>query len=173
SLDRDRLKQSLDKLLELHQNVSILHDGLQQVHARQDRGTWSARGTTFQHPYADSLADAVAQVARLREQLCAYRDTLTASADRLALMDAEVQDRLARLAARQDGIVTAMPAQNAPWQAPAAPTTGYVYDPKTRTGFDPSTGATQVAPPAETSTTTTISTAPGSTAPVSSGSGIG
>ncbi|WP_028050049.1 hypothetical protein [Cellulomonas sp. URHD0024] len=174
TLDRDKLERSLNKLLELHENVTILHEGLRRMQARQDSDTWSALGGSFSRPYSAALHEAVSNINSLREQLCAYRDTLTASADRLALIDAEVQDRLARLAARADGIVTPMPAQNAPWQAPAGPTTGYEYNPATNTGYDPNTGVTQHAPvhavltahlPVPESGTPTV--------PPSQGSGIG
>jgi len=47
TLDADTLKVRLDRLLALHEDVSVLRDGLQEIRARQDKGTWSARGTSF------------------------------------------------------------------------------------------------------------------------------
>jgi hypothetical protein len=172
TLDADTLKVRLDRLLALHEDVSVLRDGLREIQARQDKGTWSARGTSFAGAYRGSLDTAAANVAGLLAQLASYRDALTASADRLALTDEQVQDRLARLAAREAGIDTPMPTTTTPWNGRASGTTGYTYDPATHTGHDAGTGVTQVAPSTDMAPTSGSPAKPAA-APVSQGSGIG
>ena len=151
TLDAGTLKVRLDRLLALHEDVSVLRDALHLIQARQDKGTWSARGTTFAGAYRGSLDEATANVAELLAQLASYRDALTASADRLVLTDTQVQDRLARLAAREAGIDSPMPTTTTPWDGRGSGT--YTYDPTTRTGHDDGTDTTQVAPAASTTTT--------------------
>jgi hypothetical protein len=174
-IDADTLKVRLDRLLALHEDVSVLRDGLREIRARQDKGTWSARGTSFAGAYRGSLDTAAANVADLLAQLASYRDALTASADRLALTDEQVQDRLARLAAREAGIDTPMPTTTTPYNGRGSGTTGYTYDPATHTGHDAGTGTTQVAPSTGTAPAAATSGSPANpvAAPVSQGSGIG
>ncbi|WP_203758758.1 hypothetical protein, partial [Cellulomonas chitinilytica] len=176
TLDADTLKVRLDRLLALHEDISVLRERLREVQARQDRGTWSARGTSFAGAYGRSLDTAAANVAELLAQLASYRDALTESGGQLVLTDEQVHDRMARLAAREAGIDTPMPTTTTPRNGHASGPAGYTYDPTTRTGHDAGTGTTQVAPSTSTdSPAAATSESPGqpAVAPPSQGAGIG
>lgn len=111
-LDKEVLLARLHSLINLHDNVKILQETLQDLRGRQTQSAWSATGaaTGFAQSYRTSLGVLETELATLRTRISTFHDQLKTSADELTLRDEEVQLQLAQLAARE----SADAAMNAP-----------------------------------------------------------